>query len=358
MEEKAAPAYNIIKGIADDSELELYRGCFEKNGTERVLNNYQWLHQQNLIKANMIYYAMHNKDIAAIFTALPVPFKIGNEIMPAIQSIDALTDAAHRGKGLFPQLATKLYADATDNNYALVYGFPNENSGPGLFNKLQWTSFGKAPFLLKPLNLFYFINKFFNKKNKGILPNGNYSYNAPAFKKINSSTEIKMLENFDASYDKIWQAASQKIRVCANRSAAYMNWRFVDKPDEVYYRYGFYTKGELQGIVVFSIKRKHGGLIGYLMELIYDPQHENAGKQLLKFASAQCRKEKADTILAWSIPDCFNYALYKKCGYYNFPEKLRPQQLFFGARAFDKKNSRVILDVKNWYISYSDSDTS
>ena len=356
MEEKSSP-YHIIKGIADDKELEQYRVCFVNNGTERILTNLQWLHQQNLVKANTIYYAMHDKDVAGIYTALPVLFKIGNEVQPALQSIDTLTDVAHRGKGLFPKLAKKLYSDATDNNYALVYGFPNDSSGPGFFNKLQWTSFGEVPFLLKPLNISYFINKILKRKKNSTLPDGNYSYNAPVSVKINNDTGIKLLNNFDEEYDSIWKAASANIKVCANRSAAYMNWRFVDKPDEIYYRYGFYSKGKLQAVVVFTIKRKHGGLIGYLMELIYDSQHENAGKQLLKFASKQCKTQHADTILAWSIPNCFNYAVYKKCGYYTLPEKLRPQQLFFGVRAFDEKNAQLILNVNNWYISYADSDT-
>ena len=355
--EQQSSMYNIVKGIADDNELEKYRVCFVNNGTERVLKNLQWLHQQNLVNANTIYYAMHDKEVAGIYTALPVLFKIGNEIMPALQSIDTLTDIAHRGKGLFPKLAKKLYADAADNNYALVYGFPNDSSGPGFFNKLEWISFGEVPFLFKPLNIFYFINKFLKKKNISGLPEENYSYDAPISAKINSSTELKLLTSFGVSYDIVWAEAAKKIAVCANRNAAYMNWRFVAKPDEIYYRYGLYSNGKLHGVVVFTIKRKHGGLIGYLMELIYDPQNETAGKQLLKFASAQCKKQKADTILAWSIPECFNYAVYKKCGYFNLPEKLRPQQLFLGVRAFNKINSQLILDVKNWYISYADSDT-
>ncbi|MFN0083173.1 MAG: GNAT family N-acetyltransferase [Ferruginibacter sp.] len=356
MEEKDNP-YNIVKGTADDRELEQYRVCFVNNGTERILTNLQWLHQKNLVKANTIYYAMHDEDVAGIYTALPVLFKIGDEVKPALQSIDTLTDVAHRGKGLFPKLAKKLYADAADSNCALVYGFPNESSGPGFFNKLQWTSFGEVPFLLKPLNVFYFINKILKRKKRSDVPDGNYSYNAPATVAIGSDTEIKLLNKFEAEFDTVWARVSKKIKVCANRSADYMNWRFVDKPDEVYYRYGLYANGNLQGVVVFTIKRKHGGLIGYLMELIYNPQNEDAGKQLLRFASKQCRKQQADTILAWSIPECFNYNVYKKCGYYTLPEKLRPQQLFFGVRPFDEKNAQMILNVKNWYISYADSDT-
>ena len=186
MEEKSIE-YKIVKGIADNDELEQYRVCFVNNGTERVLKNLQWLHQQNLVKTSTIYYAMHNKDIAGIYTALPVLFKIGDDIKPALQSIDTLTDVAHRGKGLFPKLAKKLYADAEVDNYALVYGIPNDSSAPGFFNKLQWTSFGEIPFLVKPLNIFYIINKFLRKKIKNPAPDGIHIYNAVSSKKLNNN---------------------------------------------------------------------------------------------------------------------------------------------------------------------------
>ncbi len=356
MEEKAVE-YKIVKGIADNAELEQYRVCFVNNGTDRVLKNLQWLHQQNLVKTNTIYYAMHDNDIAGIYTALPVLFKIGNDVKPALQSIDTLTDVAHRGKGLFPKLAKKLYADAEADKYSLVYGIPNDSSGPGFFNKLQWTSFGEIPFLVKPLNLLYIINKILKRKINNPAPDSNYSYNAVSSKKLNNNTSIKQIDSFDEEYDSLWKNVSKNINVCVNRNADYMNWRFVTKPDEIYYRYGLYENNILQGIVVYTIKRKHGGLIGYLMELIYNPQNLTAGKQLLNFASIECKKEKADTILAWSIPESFNYKAYKQSGYYNLPEKLRPQKLFLGVRSFDKPNDGMILDIKNWYLSYADSDT-
>jgi len=100
--------YKIIKGIADDEELENYRQCFKNNGTERDIKNLKWLHQQNLTNNHTIYYAIHNSTVAAIYTAMPVIFNINRHKAIALQSIDTITDANHRGKGLFPKLATKL----------------------------------------------------------------------------------------------------------------------------------------------------------------------------------------------------------------------------------------------------------
>lgn len=350
--------YTIVKAEADDTSLEKYRKCFEKNGTERVLANLQWLHQQNLAHTNTIYYALQNDTLAAIYTALPVVFKINKSTVPALQSIDTITDIDHRGKGLFPKLANKLYNDAAQNKFALVYGFPNENSAPGFFKKLQWQPFGEAPFLLKPLNPFYFFKKIWDRKKiQEDFSSTNHIYPSPIEKRINNHTVIKILNHFDENYDAIWKTVAENIPVCVNRDAAYMNWRYIAKPAEHYYRYGIYINGKLEGIIVYAIKTKHGGLIGYIMDLIYYPSHKKAAKYLLQFASQQFRLQKVDTVLAWSLPGSFNFKSYRKSGYFVLPPKLRPQKLYLGVRPFDDENKDLITNANNWYISYSDSDT-
>lgn len=350
--------YTIIKGKAELPELEKYRVCFRQNGTERSAENLYWLHLHNLPRKNSIYYAMQGDEIAAIYTALPVFFKINDQLVPALQSIDTLTDTHHRGKGLFIKLANRLFAEEVKNGFGLIYGFPNDNSAPGFFKKLGWKCFGEVPFLVKPINPMYFVKKFINRKKHTDFSSVDHVYAAPQLHRISANEEIRSIDKFDPAYDRIWKAASKNALVCVNRDSAYMNWRYVHKPGETYYRYGYYQNGELAGIIVFAIKHKHDGLIGYLMEILVDPATNNAGKQLMKFASSQFKSQKADLVLAWSIPGSMQHNVYKKGGYYILPEKLRPQKLFLGVKILDKNFERIAGDLKNWFISYSDSDTA
>lgn len=350
--------YTIVKGDASNAELNQYLSCFERNGTVRDMQNLSWLHHKNLPGKNTIYYAMHNNDIAAIYTALPVLFRIDGRIVPALQSIDTLTDENHRGKGLFIKLANRLYSEEALNGFALVYGFPNDNSAPGFFKKLGWKSFGEAPFLIKPINPNYFFKKIINRKKHTDFSSTNHVFDAPKKKMLNNFSAIKEIEEFDSGYDVLWEAVSKNIRVSVDRSAAFMNWRYVHKPGEHYYRYGLYINNWLVAVVVFSIKHKHDGLVGYIMELVFDPAYLSHGKELLRFANDIFKQQKADVVLAWSIPGCFNFSAYKGSGYYTLPEKLRPQKLFVGARVFNDDLAKASNDFSNWYISYSDSDTA
>ena len=66
----------IPKGTGNDGELAQYCNCFRNNDMEKELEMMQWLHQQNLVQENTIYYAYDDDNIAAIYTAIPVYFKV------------------------------------------------------------------------------------------------------------------------------------------------------------------------------------------------------------------------------------------------------------------------------------------
>ena len=350
--------YVIVKGIADLPELEKYRSCFAKNGTERDMNNLVWLHQKNIMHANVIYYAMAQDDIAAIYTAIPVLFRINQTLQPGLQSIDTLTDVDHRGKGLFIELAEKLYSEQGGSRYSLVYGFPNDQSAPGFFKKLGWHSFGQVPFLIKPLSFKYILSKVLKRKKHTDFSSRTHVYPAPEQLSLPAGLQIRSIDRFADDYDALWKKVVDKIGVCVERNAAYMNWRYVDKPGETYYRYGLYENSQLKAVIIYSIKYKHDGLIGYVMDYIFDPEEKGSSVKLLRFANKQFRQQKTDAVLCWNVPGSFNRAHFAQSGYFTLPEKLRPQKLFLGVRVFNPLVREAVLELRNWYLSYSDSDTA
>ena len=350
--------YDIVKGVGSDEELEKYRQCFIFNGSDKSLDVLKWEHQQNLQGLNSIYYAIdrETKDIAAIYTYLPVILTCMGKIVNGMQSFDTLTDKRHRSKGLFIKLASKIEEEERMKNNELVYGFPNENSVHGFVKKLGFNYFGEVPILIKPFRITYFLNKILKRKETDY-SQSNCSILIPRPPGLKKNFEIKEIEEFDEKYNELYKSVVSQIPIGVNRNAEYMNWRYIAKPGEMYARYGLYENNRLSGVVVFALKYKHGGKIGYLMEFLYHPENKQAGKYLLKFCSQTLKKNNADLILAWCYDHSFNYDCIRKSGYYKFPEKFRPQKLGVIAKVLNSKNTKDIYNIKNWYLSYSDSDT-
>jgi hypothetical protein len=357
MDEKQTQ-YDIVKGIGSDEELEKYRQCFLFNGSEKSMDNLKWMHQQNLRGLNSIYYGIdrESQEIAGIHAYLPVILTCMGKIVNGMQSFDTLTDKRHRSRGLFIKLATKVVKEESLKNNELVYAFPNDNSLPGYINKLGFTYFGEVPFLIKPFRISYFINKIL-KRREAYIPDSNCNILIPQQSGLNEHFEIKEISEFDEKYNELYNAVTPQINIGINRNAAFMNWRYIAKPGAIYARYGLYEQNQLTGVVVFTLKNKHGGKIGYVMELLYDPKNEKAGNYLLQFCSGTLKKNDADVVLAWCFDHSFNYACFRRNGYYKFPEKLRPQKLGFITKTLNSKNTKDIYNIKNWYLSYSDSDT-
>ena len=351
--------YEFVRGTGSDEELEKYRKCFADNGSDKSIEVLRWFHQQNLPGLRAIYYAIDKRsgDVAAIYTYLPMKLKCMGNVVTAMQSFDTLTDFRHRSKGLFIRLASKLEKEESLKNNELVYGFPNENSVHGFVKKLGFTYFGEVPFLIKPLSISYVLKKLLKKKTSQSVAESICKIDAPQEVLLKNNNSIKYLTKFEKDYDALWLKVAPKINIGVNRDAIYMNWRYVKKPGEDYSRYGLYENGVLKSVVIFTLKNKHDGKIGYLMEILFDPENESAGKMLLKFCCRILKKNKADLILAWCFPHSFNYFCHRKAGFYKFPEKIRPQKLGMITKTLNSNRQSDIYNVKNWFFSYSDSDT-
>ena len=352
--------YEFLRGTGNDEELERYRKCFSENGSEKSIELLKWFHQGNLPQLQSIYYAIDksNNQIAAIYTYLPVIMKCMDKTVIAMQSFDTLTDYRHRSKGLFIKLATRLEKEESLKNNELVYGFPNENSVHGFVKKLKFTYFGEVPFLIKPLRISYVLKRLLRQKAEDNNKEINYKMEIPLKISLKNNSSIVSINEFGEDYDLLWEKIAPKIKIGVNRDAKYMNWRYIAKPDENYSRYGFYEEGILKGIVIFTLKNKHNGKIGYLMEILFDPENDHVGSNLLSFCSKALRKNKADLILAWCFSHSFNYSCHRKGGFYNLPEKIRPQKLGIIAKILNSKHGEDIYNIKNWFFSYTDSDTA
>jgi hypothetical protein len=332
----------------------LYKNCFESNDSPKELDLIQWQFLLNPVKEQYVDIAVDQdkNKTAAIYAVFPTKFKIGDVTSKGTQSLDTITDIDYRGKGLFITLAKDVYQKASDNDVALVYGFPNGNSIHGFEKKLEWKVLDPVPFLIKPLKSSYFIKKF---SFLSFLPNFNLSLTK--YSKDKNYNIVEGLE-FPEAVNSVWKSFSENIKVAVQRDKSYLDWRYIQKPFENYKIAHCYDKSEQYlGFIVYTVKGKHGGKIAYIMEMIYDLKHPKASNKLLEYAISEIRKEQADCILSWCMNHSPSAKTYKKHFFISMPERFRPIELHFGVRSFKKQWDEIIIDRDNWYLSYSDSDT-
>jgi predicted acetyltransferase len=343
----------IIKPL-DDSTLDLFKNCFDLNGSPKSRKKIKWQFLENPPASCFvdIAYDESKSRTTAIYAISSVYFKVGDKKVLGAQSLDTMTDINYRGQGFFTRLANNVYTTAAESNVSLVYGFPNGNSIYGFKKKLAWEVLDPLPFLIRPLKTNYFTSRI---KWLKFIPNINIPIkNFRGSKRYN----INKKNSFPEDVNTIWDKFSQSFKVGVIRDKNYLEWRYISKPDE-YYSIAHITNlnDEYLGYIIYTVKEKHNGKIAYIMELIYDPAIPDLGDMLLKYAMNDIKSQNADCILSWCMDHSPNSKAYKKNFFLKMPVKLRPIELHFGARSFDSKTSSLVNDRSNWYLSYSDSDT-
>ncbi|MEZ4238042.1 MAG: hypothetical protein R3F59_18230 [Myxococcota bacterium] len=106
-----------------------------------------------------------------------------------------------------------------------------------------------------------------------------------------------------------------------------------------------------------TVQDKHGGRVGYVMEVLHVPDDHRAGEILLGAALDDLVASGADVALAWCLEHSPNRTTYRRLGFRSLPESVRPIELHFGVRALDAPPDAALGNRRNWYLSYLDSDT-
>lgn len=158
-----------------------------------------------------------NGEPAAYYGVFPcILYNKHGEIL-ACQSGDTITHIRHQRKGLFVHLAKITYELALKEGIKLVFGFPNENSAPGFYNKLGWEKsreFLHLEFNVNSLNFYGISNKI--KPLSGIYKR--------YFKAKASKLQSREIEIYNKYNDEIWRIKKDQayIQYKLNYSNSYL----------------------------------------------------------------------------------------------------------------------------------------
>lgn len=338
---------------ASDGDLLAFGRCFERNGGHRRIEALRWQYADNPTKELLVDLAVSEERIAAIYAVQPALFTVRGSRLLAVQSVDTLVDADFRGRGLFTKMAASVYERVRQRDGAFVYGFPNGSSAPGFFNKLGWLSLDPVPFLIKPLRTAFMASK---------VPFGDWLRRLPdlrlpvSTRRLQPGQELRPVTEFGLELDQLWSRFSSDVQVAVDRGADYLRWRLA-KPGVHYESLGVYEDQRLVAFCAYTTADKHGGRIGYVIELLHDPSHAQTGADLLAECLRRMAADGADAVLAWCFRHSPNASAYSKVGFLPLPEKLRPIELHVGVLPLDESLTGVLSDRRNWYMSYCDSDT-
>lgn len=142
------------------------------------------------------------------------------------------------------------------------------------------------------------------------------------------------------------------LGIIVRRSAAYLNWRFVAKPENSYQRKAAVAAGRsLIEYVVYRVVDGDEGPSVRILDLLVDFDAQGALEQLVAEALHTAREvEATHVVAAASKPE-----LARRLGRIGFLRK--PHDEYYMVENYLAALSREqVCDIRHWYLTLSDAD--
>ena len=187
--------------------LELFEASF---GIKMSSKFWQWRYNNNPhYNEQLIHLMWDDKKLAGHYALSPVKMLIDGVPELTGLSMTTMTHPEYRGIGVFTKLANSVYEEAFNkHNLSFVWGFPNSNSHYGFVNKLSWENIGYVPMMSLQINS---------------------EQRRPTHYTINEISDFNQVVNSDSLPKR-----SGKGSIVLFKDASFLNWRFLQNPENSY----------------------------------------------------------------------------------------------------------------------------
>lgn len=157
---------------------------------------------------------------ASTYSLLPIRVRYNDGEVAASLAVNATTDPAYRGRGLFVRMGRYVLSEERAFDTPITLGMPNPTAMPGHV-KVGWEKICDLPFLVK--------------HDCRPIPH-----------------RCRRVERFDASVDGLVDQVQERFNLIVLKDHRFLNWRTVDRPDKQYSCYVFADNRELRGYVILK----------------------------------------------------------------------------------------------------------
>lgn len=290
-------------------------------GRPMSLDYWNWRFKNNPSGLTLIRLVWDNDLLVGHYAVSPVRMQVNEQTILTALSGTIMTHPDYSGRGIFTELATSTFSYiAKDFNIKVNWAFPNSNSHYGYISKLDWKDIGVLHSMYLPV---------------------------AKFKQSNTVTVVPF-EEFTPKHVLKLEAVTQNFSVKVVRDLPYLNWRYIENPIVDYIMCNVKTADE-EGFIIlkrFKSQAVPGTVELNIVELgLQDASRLNA----ILFEITTLIEEPVSSANLWlSLWDKRHLQL-EKSGFVPFGK-----QTFLCADPGEF--SAEILDYRNWYYSYGDSD--
>ncbi|MDO8603528.1 MAG: GNAT family N-acetyltransferase [Candidatus Omnitrophota bacterium] len=357
-------------GIEEDRDkiLQLLKESFSGYWTASqdiyTSDFWNWLYRDNTGGGSVNFIAEDKEKVIGHFPNVLERLKVNENIYKTGIVLHLTTHADYRNRGIFKNLGRVSIEELKKQGITFSFAFPNDKSRPGFINKLGFSSIATISLLVRPVNIKNTIKKIVKNPLLALLF---YFILSPLYymwfyhfgmQRKSNSVKIETKNSFGPEFDFLWKKAMAQAKVMVPRDSAFLNWRFMLRPNQRYHVFGALKNGELAGYIVTRTADVFSLKIGIIMDYFVLPGKDNIIEALVTKAIDNFKKDGVDLCITGCLKNNKYYSSLKNTGFVKAPERLNPRKLILVGRANqDVADKTVFLNGKNWFLSFGDWDT-
>lgn len=355
-------SYKVVEIQETDHNkiCELYNKGFGK-----PMSNYNsskifsWLFFNNIYKKNYCRGLHNGEEFSAYWGFIPIDCIIKNKILKGSLSFQLVSNQEVLGASLL--LWKKIKREILTDGVELSFTINNENSSL-LLKKMGW-KVKSTPILINIVHPLILINDFLCKtvSNRTIkkIFGGFFRFSDNLLSKLtvlfhNNCNNVFEVNYFDENYNELWKIVSKTINFGVNLDIRYINWRYLDKPNNTYNILSYMESDKVLGYLIYETKKDFGTYVGYIMDIIADPKNEKVVISLIRCAKKRLFQKGVTIISALSFNENIYYRFFKNSGFFNVPKKFLPHKSYFSI--YKNNESENHFNLNEWNISWGNHD--
>ncbi len=127
--------------------------------------------------------------------------------------------------------------------------------------------------------------------------------------------EVQAIRRFDSGVDQLWAEVGHSLGLAVHRTAAYLNWKFIEPPHVRYQAAVLRRDDAVAGYVVYRHLREPQGRVTQIVDFLADPADTRAIGTLAGWVDREARVEDSDKIRCYATHAGFRRYL-RRSGYF------------------------------------------
>jgi hypothetical protein len=326
-------------------------------GSKADLHYWDWKYFQSPDGPSPTVVVLHNDQVVGIQGALTRYLFMDGRRVGAHKDVDLAVCEEHRRLDVYMGMVAALRKKVHDSGVAVSYAVTNEKSAElskGITGKKKLCAAPSMRKWLRTAPLFRErLPRWVPARLLSIPIDAAIRLKNPLTGSRSSGTRVTSPDDFDERFDALFHAVQADYGAIAERSSAYLRYRYTEAP-HMRYRTICIERKSNRELLAYAVVGDHRWdfPVGDIYEIMSckDPRlfRELCGQVLKHFY-----KRGAAKVRCWMMPSVWMHAELSRFGFK--PSAKESRGIY--SRCWDTACQKTGDDPNSWYISISDSDT-